>query len=408
MHPRYHDDEYTQEDWMWYQHGYGLPPPIHYSAVEIDDVESKGDPLIGNEAVVLYEDYVRPPQRRTISHSSLYDNPRTAVGLPKAEEFGAHEATLVKDSLLNPQNGSIVYANDPVTIRMYSHHQCCDPEAWVFFACYNLDVWQGPRKQRTKDGSPEYQYSWQAFRANIKVGASWGFVQFFQSAKNGAKSNQGLIPYGTVRTVFLCRTAERYASSRFYPPVMAIKPEAAQTYVPLQANQVLQLITSDMCNVQMPTVADYPAVRLTTKHAPAIGERVCHYFKCHYTPVHCYPIFFSAKDTQRQGAVIVPSLEHDSGRFADKAVYAVVHSPMEGLEFYANNVDGIIFRTSDPLFENFSIYLDSQCKLKIESKSRFHHTDGPEAFDIKMRIMDKNLKKLKFTNLFDPHACKVT
>ena len=410
--------EYDEYDLLAYYCDVGPPPPIHYSAVEITEVEANGDPLTGAEHFVRHDDLM--PRTRIMANSPAdydtyqYGPPRRNLTdwrtVDDGDVFKRHVVDMIRGKLMNPPNGAVVYHNDSFDLRMCSHHSLRDTESWVFFGCKDLDVWCGPQTQRvslkavSEGGEAEYtKFKSQHYRLALKTGVRHGFLQFFQGARYGAKTSKGLLPYGELKTIFIYRTTERHVNQRNYPPLVPVVPTSHQTYVPLLPDQTLQVIMPDTYNINYSDNGGFQGIKAIGAYHTAM-DKICTYFQCNFTPTQIFPIFLEARDASRQGVVIIPPIHrHRDG------VYAVVHNPLEGIELYTNGVDGFIFRTTQNLFENHHHFLDKQHKLNIESKQRYMSPNSIyEAYDVRLRIMDKSKRKIQITNLRDPDVCKVS
>jgi len=415
-------DEYDEEMLMMWQFGYGPPPPLHYSAVQLHDVASAGkDDLLDCEKVVRYEDLT--PWRATCGNwrnsttssqhigytGSTGSTGSTSLGYTPSTSYTGYRTAdqyLQKSSsgaFLNPSNDSVFCTQDSFRLMLTSRVADGDIEAWRYFASKGLDVfWCGEKVKGASTPGGRRQII-QKLRATLKHGHTVGFLQLFQAAKEGIENSKGRHPYGSLATYFVYRGPERELADKVFPPFVSVFPQARQTYIPMQLGQTLQVILPELYTLSMWDNMTQSSLRKISC-CKTLGKFDCHYFNYVQDIPDGYPIFFAARDSSNQGTVIVPPIEEREDRR-----YAVLHAPMSTMILYVNGIDGIIFRTIDDKFKDRHVYLDRTFNLQVESHYRFSHVSDSQkqSYDLRVRISDKTLTQIQICDLFDGNACKV-
>jgi hypothetical protein len=377
-----------------------------YSTVQIDDVvlAADSDALLGHETVITYDEYLHPPAY-SYSGSSTYSQP--ALGYTPSlfsrdnSCWRPRFVEPVKDSIFNPLDEQVVCTNNPFQLGFSAKVWPTDNESWVYFASEGLDVYSLGRRMREASEEHDKRFMWERYRLNLRHGTDLGFIQLFQSAKFGAENGKGIFPYGCVMTIYVTRGRLSQVEGMTYPPMMPITPIHRQTFVVLRPAQLLQLRLPNTYTVDTVPNMAAGAVRPVMHHKSAVGSYDCHYYKVVRETVDSFPIFFSARETARQGVVMIPPIETVNG-----SRYAVIHSPLSELAIYPEHIDGLIFRRMEGAFNCTKPYLDQQCKLRVESAYRMQAVapgtkDRHEVHDLRVQIMDKTLRQLHISHLFD-------
>ena len=401
----YDEDDRVKDEWLFY----GINPEPQYSAVQILDVEcdEDDDPLLGFERVVHHDDLKEQtytthlPSTRRIGFTISSDYPSSKK---VADAVKSHVVSLTKGKLMDPADGSAVVSADSFELVLSGKHHLDDPQSWRFFAATGLDVFNCGHKENIYKDNRAERWAFDKYRMNLRPGTEAGVVQFFQSARQGSKNRNGQFPYGSLLNLYVYRGPEARMGDSFYPPVISVMPRHKQTYVPLQTNQVLQVVTPANYKVEALNVPSLPAVKMIHRHPASVEAYHCTYFKCNRQPVDSYPVVFQAQDMDVRGLVIVPPIETHHGKR-----YAILHAPMDGLILHTAGVDGFIFRTSENIFQGRHLYLDSTFKLKIESGPyRFTAPPNHEGYDLKVVVMDKTLSRIQIRNLLKADVCTAT
>lgn len=380
---------------------------MHYNNVELTDVKSAdSDPLLDLEKVTTYEEITNWYSNYRNSNYT----PNRAIGYNTNRVKNDSLRKSVVDHLLfsetggfvNPKSGTVFCQTDDVRLMLTSKVSKEEILSWRYFCSKNLNViWGGERVAEQQRG---YNQVMQKLRIRLKLGCDWGFVQFFQSAKNGAENTRGTFPYGSLLTYYFFKGPKIKLGDKVYPPLVSIaRPLTRQTYVPMCVGQSLNVILPSSCNFTSKIIGV----------ASPLEEQMCHLSTEAY---HCHlfdyivdiekscPLFFMAKDSGLQGIIIIPPIEKEGNKR-----YAVIESPLSDFVLYLNNIDGVIFRDAEGHFTDRYAYLDRVTKrLKIVSKIVLHRKkECGNLYDLRVDFVDLHCPRIKISNLFDENACQV-
>lgn len=392
---------------------------VEYCDVKARDVLASGDALTVGEKIIQHKDLPRQMQvsRPTYDLFSRRDFPHYSANAPLQRRIPVagyrgtiteHVVHLKDDTLVNPPDGAVVYRDDAFFLSLFSFYSQKDPHSWVFFSATGAVVKQYAKKSKDDpEGRRGQRATWEKFRVHLTPNADVGHVQFFQAASGGARYSTRTYPWGTLLNLYVYRTTKEKGAKRCYPAILPVVPDARQNFVPLLPQQKMQLIVPEQYNVTFNSGhGEVPPLHYALKTESHFPGFRCNYFNCR-RPIEGQPqlIFFDAKDCPRQGTVIIPPIQP-----TEDGDYAILHEPMDDVRVYCNNIDGFILRSQEDRFrveQRRATWLDCGRSLLIESGYKLNVPNtGYEAYDLRVRIMDKTKPIIRIRNLFSSNGCQ--
>lgn len=385
---------------------------VEYCEVAARDVAIKGDALIVGEKVVQYKDLLQTTyniaSRRNLPYSTNSGLHSRLTDMGYSGNIAEHVVQVHDDdTIVNPDNGAVVYRDEAFILKLTSFYSVNDPQSWVFFSSSNAVVNQHKSKcNRNPRGYAGYCVRFDKYRIHLHNNADIGHVQFFQAARGGARYSSHTYPFGTLLNLYVYRTNKEELKKKCYPAILPVVPGGRQTFVPLMPQQKMQLIVPKPYIVTfMPDQKEVPPLRCALKTKSHFSGYRFSYFDCK-RPVEASPqlIFFEAKDSPRQGVVIIPPIDP-----TEHGNYAILHEPMDDVRIHCNNIVGFILRLSEDRFQvdrRKEGWLDYGRSLLIESGYKFNVPNtGYKAYDLRVRIMDKTKPIVTIKDLFNPNGC---
>ena len=381
---------------------------IKYCDVAAKDVAISGDYLTSGEAVVKHRDLIQEAYDKANRRNSSYPLNRSLKESGYTGNIAEHVIPIDDNNeITNPTNGAVVCRDEAFTLKLMSFYSLKDSESWVFFSSSDTVVNQYQSKTvRNPKGYTGDCMRLDKYRIHLHHKANMGHVQFIQSARGGARYSRNTYPWGTLLNLYIYRDYSGGLKHKCYPSILPVVPLGRQSFVPLVPSQRMQLIVPSTYRVTFtPDEKTVPPLRYTLKTRSNFSDFRLNHFDC-VRPVEASPqlIFFEAKDSPRQGSVIIPPIFP-----TDHGDYAILHEPMDDVVIYCNNISGFILRLSEDrlnIGQRKSGWLDYGRSLLIESGYRLKVPDtGYNAYDLQVRIMDNSKSILKIKDLFNSNGC---
>jgi len=316
-------------------------------------------------------------------HFGNYKNRSVLTSLPFPR------INLTNNCTINPTDGGIVVSDEPFKLMLTSRFAREDKLSWVIFSLYGVEI--SILKDDTSPGSHEpVVFCGKRFKIKLKNNADCGYIQFFQSAKQGCATGPNNYPYGSIITIYVIK----YQHIGYeYPYIITVTPKTLQTFVPLSKNQLIQIVTPQSCEVNC---SMHSSLANKGRQNSLSEFYDLSYFERTFDDENTMQlIFFRDKISHQQGCVVIPALK----KFNDKK-YAVLVNPLNNFSFYTHGLTGVILRMSYDLFKNKQrgIYLDKERRLLIESSFDVY-IDGVEWHELHLEIRDSAAKFIHVRDL---------
>lgn len=375
---------------MYYDDGddYPIAPKdFHVCNVEISDETGNSDDLSAGAKTIQYDEIQKKRSPIIYSQPSSFKK-STSV------RYNEQNAYICQSLISSPTNGAVIANPDPFYILLQSRAQINDADAWQLFARKGI-VLNDEKFERHKHSDEEFMRCLQHFQLQLQNDQNRGHMQFLCASDTLHYAGEKY-RHGDLLNLYLCKTVKEV--SEVYPPVLSVWPRCRQTFAPLAAGQILQLVLPITAKTEQP----HKEVVLHLQHVQCAldGQHQTFYYYCWETPFDMVPIFFRMKsDKPKSSVVIVPALEMKHGEYRP-----VLFCPADEFTLHCNNYGCFVIRTTEPFDLRLS-YLDKTRLLKVESYSKIW-VGAREYFDFVIKVECKKRSQLHITNLYNTHECE--
>lgn len=305
------------QDYSAVSHGFDdatiLPPPIKPEVYKVSIEEIGGDLRAGAVTKPLKRPEPPPPSKFYYQTRQPQENCYCDLG--EADGEGAHTITVETEVRFSELRDA--------------------PAVWIPFNHTGLEVFEG-YGSHIEGVSARADRCVQVYRVKPLSKTQAPYIQFYCSA-NVCRYGGVFYSRGDVMTLFVnANHPPEYPS----PPMVAVVPQAAQSFVRLRTGQMLQVITEQEAEIEWDfrdrDDIKYAGHSHLGEGTPEAGRFQADYFRCREQPQFQQTIYVHHPSLPLR-AVILP--------YEDDEAYPIIFNPVsEKVVVYGCNVDGFVLK----------------------------------------------------------------